>query len=132
MNNISSTNIITLNRGDTFSFKYRINLGDELNPKNYILTEKDTLYLGVCEPKQSFEDALIKKIFTHDDMTEDYVTISFKSLDTEYVRPGQYYYTIKLCKNKGLDNEEIITTVSKKLFWIIGEVSLDNKINLNK
>lgn len=128
MNNISSTKIITLNRGDTFSFKYRINLGDELNPKNYILTEKDKLYLGVCEPKQAFEDALIKKVYTNNDMIEDYVNVSFRSLDTEYVRPGQYFYTIKLRKNEGLNDEEIITTVSKKLFWIIGESPIIDEI----
>lgn len=122
MSNISSTNNITITRGDTFSFKYNINLGTILDPDNYILTENDRLYLGVYSPGQSFENALIRKMYTDKDMVDDYVNIKFKTRDTQYLLPGTYYYDIKLRKNIETDDEEIITLVHNRIFWIDGSM----------
>ena len=132
MNNISSTNIVTINRGDDFSFKYKINLGDELNPKYYILTDSDRVYLGVTEPGQAFEDAIIRQVYFKTDMVDNDLIISFKSLDTEYLMPGKYYYSIKLCRNKGTESEQITTLINKKLFWILGDAPQVNENVQNK
>lgn len=127
MSNISSTNNITITRGDTFSFKYNINLGTPMDPENYILTENDRLYLGVYAPGQSFENALIRKMYTKDDMIDDYVVIKFKTKDTQYIIPDTYFYDIKLRKNIGTEDEEVTTLVQSRIFWIDGTMPPDYK-----
>jgi hypothetical protein len=41
--------------------------------------------------------------------------------------PGKYYYSIKLCRNKGTESEQITTLINKKLFWILGEAPKVNE-----
>lgn len=65
-----NNNIITINRGDTFIFPLYINNGSNISPNNLELTDKMTLYVGVMEPNQPFENAIIKKRYVKDDEKE--------------------------------------------------------------
>ena len=118
--NISRNQIITLHRGDTFSASLFINEGHPLDPVRYTLGENDKLYLGVMEANQPFEFALIKKVYTSEDLDEEGdVVIKFESKDTEFLIPGTYYYEIKLeCTNE--DESKSITTIipKRKLFLV--------------
>ena len=112
-----SNNIITLNRGDTFSLDVNVNIGTTWDPTTYILEEGDKLYFALMEPNQPFECALIRKVFTKDDQDEDgCVIMNFKSEDTEFLLPGLYYYTIKLSRE---DDTIVDTIVTKTKFTIL-------------
>lgn len=121
MASIDSNNIITINRGDNFIFEFRINLGTNVNPIPYQLLSSDNLYLGVCEPNQIFEDAIIKKVFTSSAMSEDgIINIEFNATDTLYLLPGIYYYSIKLKQvDEETSKEKVITLLPKTKFIII-------------
>ena len=116
---ISTNEIITVNRGDTFSLNVLINVGTQLEPIVYFLNENDSLYFGLTEPNQPFEFALIRKELKAADQDKDgFVSIDFKTTDTERIIPGEYYYTIKLVRRK--DEEEIVDTITPKTkFFII-------------
>jgi len=90
--------IITLTRGDTLIQSIYLNKGTNLNPVRYILSGDDKLYIGIMEPNQKFEDAIIKKVYTKDsEMTEDGdLIITINSSDTENLISGLYYYAIKM------------------------------------
>lgn len=128
MSNISNTKIITITRGDTFSFPFTINVGSELYPQRYILSENSKLYLGVMfplylgvmSPNCNFENAIIKKVFTADsEMNKDGdVIITFTPEDTICLNQAKYYYEIKL--QLIVDGkEEIYTVQQRQEFWII-------------
>ena len=128
MSNISNTKIITITRGDTFSFPFTINVGSELYPQRYILSENSKLYLGVMfplylgvvSPNCNFENAIIKKVFTADsEMNKDGdVIITFTPEDTICLNQAKYYYEIKL--QLIVDGKEEIHTVQQRQeFWII-------------
>jgi len=92
-------NIIVINRGDTYTFD--LDILDE-NENIYRLQGNDALYFGLIDPRQSFEDALIKKKFTIEDYEDgvegESTIISFEITpeDTIDLYPGKYYYSIKL------------------------------------
>lgn len=96
--NITRTGIITIHRGDTFSITVSTNVGSTSNPSYPTFKLGDKIYLGVMEPNQDFENAIIKKVlvfttdFTADSKT---VTFSFTPTDTEYLLAGNYYYEVK-------------------------------------
>ena len=105
MISISRNNIITVNRGDSINFLFCIIANDDFDI--YELNNKDTLYVGVLEPNCSFEDAIIRKVFTAEDLTEDsQVLITLSPEDTEYLLPGTYYLQIKLKRYTPTDDEE--------------------------
>ena len=98
MSNISNTKIITLTRGDTFSFPFTINVGSELYPQRYIL----------------------KKVFTADSETnkDGDIIITFTPEDTICLNQAKYYYEIKL--QVIVDGiEEIHTVQQKQEFWVV-------------
>ena len=118
---ISENNIIRINRGDTFSFDFTIS--DENSPEGrYILKNDDVLYLGLMDPHQPFENALVKKRYTKDDCDEmGNLIIKFLPEDTLDLVPGVYYYSIKL--HKITDDEEdyideVVTIINKTKFII--------------
>lgn len=114
-------NIIAINRGDTHSFKFTINDNSQENGK-YILKNEDVLYFGLMDPHQPFENALVKKRFTKDDLDKDgNLTITLRPEDTLDLVPGVYYYSIKLHKLADTEFEyidEVITIVNKTKFVI--------------
>lgn len=94
---VSNNGIIVINRGDNFSTQLFINRGESGTPENYVLSQWDRVYFSICEPNQPFEAGVVRKIFTHDNVTEDNaVEISLKPSDTINLLPGTYYYEIKL------------------------------------
>lgn len=126
MAHISTNNIITVNRGDTFSFTFDINIGTEINPVPYILEEGDKLYLGVSEANVPFENAIIKKVFTMVDADSDgSINIIFDSTDTLNLLPGNYYYSIKLSQpipgTSEVEASEKVTTLIPRTKFVIIE-----------
>ena len=106
MFNISSNNIISLERGDSGEFNVEINLGSAIDKDIYTMTDLDKLYFGVVESSERFENSLIRKVYTNKDVNEDgTITIKLNSEDTENLLSGVYYYEIKL--EKGTYKERV-------------------------
>lgn len=121
---ISNNGIITVNRGDDFSVPLFINQGTELAPVRYTLKNEDEIYLGIFsaganylldtdgtkffvedeitylgipEIDTYFENAVVRKTFTKDDLNEnDDVILTFSHVDTQFLLPGNYFYQIRL------------------------------------
>jgi hypothetical protein len=122
MFDLSYNGIITVNRGDSFSMPLILNIGNNMDPKRYELTEHSFVYFAVMEPNQPFETALIRKRYTKDDVNENGdVLIKFKPQDTQCVLPGKYYYQVKLqiCNPDDPEDYEVHTIIDKTLFWIM-------------
>lgn len=122
MFNIAYNGIITVNRGDSFRLPMVLNYGTNLEPMNYQLSQNSIVYFAVMEPNQPFEDALIKKKYTLEDVDADgNIVIKFRPQDTQCVLPGKYYYQVKLQRFNSNDPEdyEVDTVVDKTLFYIL-------------
>ena len=92
------TGEVDLNRGDNATFTLHINSGDNLNPVQYRLQEKDCIYLAIEEPNQPFENAIVKKVINLQNNILDKdgnITFDLDSDDTLLLMPGLYYYEIK-------------------------------------
>lgn len=111
-------NNFTLNRGDTFVFPIIINSNTKLNFKQYVLTDADKLYVALLEPNQAFEDAILRKVITNKDKTDENGNplLIVNSRDTEYLLTGKYYLTIKLQQ----ENNIVTTILPMKEFWLTG------------
>ena len=91
------SNIIVINRGDSFDFDLTITLDSEFR---YALTGDDALYFGIMQPHQPFETALIRKKYTVANTDEmGNLSISILPEDTLNLHPGKYYYAVKLHMN---------------------------------
>ena len=116
MFNISKNGNVTVTRGDSFSIDVFVNVGTALAPAQYILSDGDVLYFGLMEPHQPFEFALIRKVFTSENNTEDgLVRMEFEPEMTEYLMPGTYYYMVKLKTG----DDEVSTVISKTKFIVL-------------
>ena len=117
---ISSNGIVTVNRGDSFEFPITLNIGSSIDRAEYVLREEDVLYLGIMEPNQPFETALIRKKFTHADLDSDNnIIIRFWPEDTVCVLPGKYYYQVKLqTVDETTGRKDVETVIDKTLFYI--------------
>jgi len=116
MFSVDSHNVITITRGDSASTVIFVNQGTLIEQVRYELQPNDALYIGVMEPHQKFEDAIIKYKLTDEDLNRDGdVVWSFKPTDTEYLEPGKYFYQIKLVRSNG---QYVDTIVSKTPFYI--------------
>ena len=108
---ISGNGIINVTRGDSFSIKVKeVEFNAEGTP--LILEPGDTLYFGLMEPHQPFENALIRKAEEIQAGYEGEITFDFSSEMTEFLLPGAYYYSIK-AKRDGVPNE-CVRTLRKK------------------
>ena len=122
MFNIAYNGIITVNRGDSFTFPIFLNKGTNIQPEKYELDDKCYIYFAVMEPNQPFENALIRKKYTINDIDEaGNVIIKFRPQDTQCVLPGKYYYQLKLQKfnSDDLEDYDVDTIVEKTLFFIL-------------
>ena len=91
-----ANNIIVLNRGDSYSFNLTI-IDENSESGIYSLEGNDTVYLGIMDPNQPFELALVKKKYTVEDLDEaGNLFIEILPEDTVDLFPGIYYYSIKL------------------------------------
>ena len=121
---IASNGIVTINRGDSLEFPLILNIGSSLNRSEYVLSDTDVLYLGIMEPNQPFETAIVRKRFTAHDLDDDgNINIRFWPEDTVCLLPGKYYYQVKL-ETECFDNvsntlrKDVETVVEKTLFYI--------------
>lgn len=122
MFNISYNGIITINRGDSFRLPLMLNYGTKMEPLMYRMTPKSFVYFAVMEPNEPFENALIRKKYTIDDVDEDgNIVIKFRPQDTQCVLPGKYYYQVKLQRFNSDDPEdyEVDTVIDKTQFFIL-------------
>lgn len=104
-------NMIILNRGDTYEFELTIADENAADGK-YYLQGKDTVYFGIMDPHQYFEDALVRKKFTKEDLDEfGVLNIVITPEDTLDLLPGTYYYAIKI----HLNHEEFEVDSFKKI-----------------
>ena len=79
------------------------------------IKEGDTVYMIVGEPNQEFEKALIRKIFTVDDLNDDGdIMVKLATSDTEDVVPGCYYLEMRI----KLANGNIGVIVPARKFFI--------------
>ena len=121
---LSENGIVTVNRGDSFELPITLNIGSSVKHVEYTLTDDDVLYLGIMEPNQPFETALIRKKFVKSELDENgNIKVRFWPEDTICVLPGKYYYQVKI-QTKAIDpktNKErfdIETVIDKTLFFI--------------
>ncbi len=124
----SVNNIIVMNRGDSLEFKpHEIAFGDYTT---YVLQGDDTLYFGLMDPGQHFEEALVRKVFTTEDINslEDFV-LELEPNDTLDLLPGKYFYAMKLhldhVENQATETgyvlkevDKVVTLINKTKFII--------------
>ena len=118
---ISKDGIITMSRGDHFSVPLFINAGTEISPVRYPLQDNDIVYLGICEPGQSFETAIVRKVYDKDNREINEhgdLVVTFNTKDTEYLENGLYYYIVKLVMKDSNGNDIINTIIPKRKFYI--------------
>lgn len=120
MLDISRNQIITLHRGDTFSCPIIIYVGNKIQSLVYNITDGDTLYVGIMEANQKFEDAIIKKVYTKEDANHfGDVTLKLESDDTICLLPGTYYYQVKLESNGNSDSPTISTVIPRRKLFLV-------------
>ena len=112
---VSNDGNVVINRGDTVNFLLFINKGTEMQPLRYIPQEGDTIFVGITEPNQPFECAILKQKYTNANLNADGdVVIKLTPKDTECLKPGKYFYEIKL----KFANEEVNTIIPQRQFNI--------------
>lgn len=120
MLSISNNGIITFVHGDNIEMPLFINVGDEFNPIRYILTEDDKVYFSILQPHEQFEKAILRKIYTKDNLNENGdVIIKLSSDDTINLLPGSYYYEIKTNIKTNNNTYVIDTIVPRRKLYII-------------
>ena len=117
---ISSNGIVTVNRGDSFELPIVLQTGNSMFPVNYTLQPHDTLYLGIMEPNQPFENAIVRKKFEYTDLDENSnIFIRFWPNDTVCLLPGKYYYQVKIqTYDEEYKRYDVETIIDKTLFYI--------------
>lgn len=112
-------------RGDSYTLPITINKGTQLDFEHYALSGHDRLYVGIMEPNQAFEDAIIRKVLTEDSTMNENGDVLFQlePQDTEYLMTGKYYISIKL---KQFDT--VTTILPPKEFWITGSNPPTNRV----
>lgn len=119
MNRIAPNGLITMNRGDSFSYPLFINVGTLLNPMRYYLGNGEEVFVGITLPGELFENAIIKQRYTKDNLNEKGdVMIELTPKDTEFLVPGNYFFEVKF---RGMKNgkEFVRTIVPKKKFVVL-------------
>ena len=116
---IDDTGNVTLTRGDSFRVPLFINKGTELKPSRKELGDNDFVYLGIMEPNQPFEKALIRKKYDkNNEKTDDGdIIVKLGHSDTVQLLPGKYFYQVKFVN----EVEDIVDTIIDKKEFIIAE-----------
>lgn len=115
-----ANNIIILNRGDSYSFNLPI-IDENSESGFYNLEGDDAVYLGIMDPHQPFELALVKKKYTVEDIDgAGNLLIKILPEDTIDLFPGIYYYSVKLkiahVSDDGTEHSEVRTIVNNTKF----------------
>ena len=120
-----NNNMIILNRGDTYEFD--LSIDDETSADGrYHLKDYDTVYFGIMDPHQPFEEALVRKSFTVADVdANSNLTIIIEPDDTLDLLPGLYYYAVKLhLFHKNTVGTEESSDYVDKVYTVINKTKL--------
>lgn len=116
---ISKNGFVSITRGDSFKAPLFINGGTAMCPARLTLSRYPdaNLYVGIMEPHQIFEEAIIRQIYTSKSEINRYgdVLIKLRPEETEYLLPGKYYYEVKLDIGDGV----LDTIIPKTEFFIL-------------
>ena len=108
---ISNDNILTMTRGDAEKFALHIFYGiyDKLTNIPYVPNRFDKVFFAIMEPNQSFEHAIVRKVYDASeaiDIKNGKLWIELDGVDTEFLMPGDYYYCVKLLKKNAWKKTE--------------------------
>lgn len=121
-----STNIIKLNRGDSFEFSIVVP-DSKIPSKVHLLTADEAVYFAIVYPNQRFEDAVLVKgyDFRDQNINNGEIVIKLVPNDTRSLAPGIYYYLVKFQKGGTLDviddydePDEVYTIIERTKFII--------------
>ena len=119
MFHIAKNGIITVNRGDTFTLPIFVNLGTPLEPEIFDLREGDQVIFRIVRANDSFENAIIEKVCTIEDLNEEgSLNINFETEDTSWIEPNLYYYEVKL-EYLREDKFNVKTFIPRTKFYIV-------------
>lgn len=133
MIDISNNNIITMSRGDNEKIALHLFHGtnDRLTNYSYFPNKNDKVFFGLMEPNQPWEKAILRQVYTVPEIEElnknfrkdGKMIIKLRSVDTEFLLPGTYYYMIKLLKKDPMretpDEEGWVETVIEKTRFVL-------------
>lgn len=92
-----------------------INKGTQLEPIRYNIGNNTQVYFGLMYPGYKFEDAIVKKKYTKQDINKNGdIIIKFTPEDTIYLDPGKYFYEIKMI----LEDGSVNTIIQRTEFWL--------------
>ncbi len=120
--------IIKLNRGDSFNFSI-VPFSYYTKESLYKLKPDDVVYFALMNPHQPFEEAFLIKGYTFEDQNTKTGEIEIKITpnDTRELKPGVYYYTIKLQRGgtldviNDLDEPDEVCTIVERTKFIVNE-----------
>jgi len=114
---VTDNQMIYLTRGDSCTITLAVLSGNDFCNYRYQIEDGDKIYFGLTEPNQKFEDAILKKVFTKEDVDKDgNIEIKFAPTDTEFLKEQMYFYTIKLANQ---DQSMVETLIDRKRFFIV-------------
>ena len=128
-----STQIIKINRGDSYSLDIKVTKSS-FDDSPYLLTSRDAVYFALVYPHQRFEDAIMIKGYTLEDqnVATGEITVNITPNDTRSLASGTYYYTAKLQRGGTLetlndfDEPDEVRTLIERTKFIINENLLTN------
>ncbi len=121
---IKKNNVITLTRGDYLKIPVVITRGRFPYDTEWTLEEGDYAFFGLMEPNKFFDEAILKKELTSEDLdSEGNLYVEILPEDTMNLCPGVYYYEIKVLYKEFENSEDykthIDTIVQKTKFILV-------------
>ena len=114
--------IVEMFRGDSLELILDIRDGSAMVNDKYLISSNDTIYFALMEVNQKFENAILKKVYTVENIdSEGNIKIKIFPSDTSSLLPGKYYYTIKMRHMNDNNNDpyDVYTLCKKTEFWLI-------------
>ena len=116
---VKKNNNLTMIRGDSFEHHFCLETGRFPRKKKLVIGDDDLIYFGVMYPNDHFEGCIFKKELTKEDFDSDgNLVVTINPEDTHWLRPGTYYYEIKLLYSSS-ENTYLKTLVQKTKFILI-------------
>lgn len=124
MFNVDRNGMINISRGDSFEIPLFINKGTDMVPLRwYINNTGAEVFLAITEPGQSFEDALVRKRYTEENINENGdIVVKISHDDTKCLTPGKYFYQFKLrCPITDKPGQFEVNTIIPRTQFIVEE-----------
>lgn len=117
---IAPNGIIEVTRGDTFTLPLSLNVGTPLSPEYFSVENGDILRLRIYQANSKWEDYILSKTGTLDNVSEDKQTITFRfdSDDTLHINSGLYFYELKIFYTRD-DYDYIETIIPRRKIYIL-------------